>query len=132
MNGGAHGRGEEGDPAGEWAQRALPALFEEAFLRELSAEALEGEGEVPDPRALELPDDELVLSPRLVDRDRAARHDFDPAFRGERQGLSVLSEEDAAKLGRLVLEGEVDVSGAVPDEVGDLAADAHVLKGRVL
>ena len=66
-------RGDDGDARGEAGQRALARLVEEALGREAPLALLEHREDVALAGALEPLDDHLVLAPRRVDGDGAAR-----------------------------------------------------------
>jgi len=68
-------------------------------------------------------DIELKFAARLVDRRCRAHLDAQAILQSEAQELRLLSEQDTAYLGLLVLEQEVNVAGWCPRKVRDLAAD---------
>ncbi len=125
-DGGAGGRGDESDAAREKRERLLAGGVKEAFGFKAALELFEGELEGATAERLHGLDVNLIFAADFVDGDGAANGDFEAVFGTKLHAALLLLEEDAADLGALVLEGEIDVTGSGFAAVGDFALDGDV------
>ena len=103
---------------------------------ELRLELPELSCEVSFTRKLRGPRDELKLTSRLIERERAPKSHPSPVLEGGLGSPHVRTEHDPSKLRRLlfVVQGEIDVALLRTPYVGELTFDQHappvVLEGR--
>ena len=99
---------------------------EEAFGFEALFQLLEGELKRAEADGLDVLDVDLIFAAGFVDADRAAHGDVQAVLGAELDAALLLLEENAADLGAVVLEREVDVAGLGFAAVGNFAFDPDV------
>ena len=129
-DGRAGGRGHDADHAGEGGQRALARLLEETLGLEPALELLEGVLERADPLGLEQLDDQLIFAARGIEIEAAEGEHFHAVLGLEAHAPAAATEEHRAELCRLVLQGEIRMSGAGRAEIADLAFHPHRREGH--
>ena len=87
----------------------------------LVAKLPQGQFQGPDPRGLDLLDDQLVAAPRGVDVEVPAADDLQAVVQVEPQPGGRVPPDDGPQLGPVVLERQVAVARLRPREVRDLA-----------
>src|SRR5215467_5396887 len=126
----AHGRAarrsDKADAAGKKRQRLLARGVEEAFSFEPLFELIESKLERTEADRLDFLEVNLIFAALLVDTDGAAHGDLQTVFGAEFDAALLLLEEDAADLGAIVFQCEVDVAGLGFAAVGDFALDKDV------
>ena len=120
---GAARRGHHADALREPGQRALLRLGEDALGRELHLELLAGESLGARSRRLCEIGVELHLAVALVDAEPAANAQVEPGDDLELETLRVTPPHHRREHGPAVREREVEVPGARPRGLGDLALD---------
>ena len=109
--------------ARERRQRSFSFIGEEALVRELFSQLLEGGAQSALAGQFDVIDDGLKVAPRFVDREPASRQDGRPVGQSEADEAIARGEHHAAELGGVILEAEIPVSGCIGPEVGDFAFD---------
>jgi len=104
-------------------QHALQRVGEQALRFESAAELLEGQLKRTLATWLEASDDQLHVPARPVEADLGLGHDLEPILGIERNARQIASEENGPKLGTAILQHEVAMPGARPEEVADLTYD---------
>ena len=104
-------------------QRTLAFAGEQAFAGEFFLQCLEGQAQGAVAGRLDGIGDQLVVAASLEQRDLSAHLYRQPVAQGLAYAQGVLPEQRAADLRVAVLEGEADMSGGRPGEVGQLALD---------
>lgn len=117
------GRTDDTDAARMGGQRTLAFAGEQAFAGEFFLQCLEGQAQGAVAGRLDGIGDQLVVAASLEQRDLPAHLYRQPVAQGLAYAQGVLPEQRAADLRVAVLEGEVDMAGGRPGEVGQLALD---------
>src|SRR5437667_4301658 len=125
-NGGALWRSDDADAAGEKRQRFFARGVEESFGFEAFFQLLEGELQRALSNQVDFLDVNLIFAALLVDADRAAHGDLQAVFGAELDAALLLLEINAADLGAIVFQSEIDVAGLGCAAVGDFALHADV------
>jgi hypothetical protein len=116
-DGGPAGTSDEPDTMGEPRQRAFSQRIEIPFGEQFLLELPEGEFGCPDSLRLDVLNEELVFTARLVDGEPAAGKDFKPVFRIESHPQIESAKHDRPNLCSSIFESEVPVSGGGAREV---------------
>ncbi len=95
--------------------------IEQAFGRQLVFELVEGAAQGAVTGFFQMFDDELELAAALVQRDPSPRQHLHAIIRFEAQQLITHLEHGAAHLRLLVFEREIQMPGAGPGQIGQLA-----------
>ena len=119
--GGSCGGGDDGDAAGQEGQQLFASGVEEAFALELLLELLEAFLEAAKPGLQGDLGDELVAAVGFIHADVSEQEEFHACLDGEVLSGGVAGEEHAGQLAAGILEGEVDVAGALTPEIGDFS-----------
>ena len=109
-HGGAARRGDQADAVGEHGQRLFALGSKESFGFEAFLQLLEGELQRAEAYRLDILDVDLVFAACFIDADRAANGDVQAVLGAELDAALLLFEENAADLGAVVLEREVDMA----------------------
>src|SRR5690606_24238797 len=117
----ARGGGDDADALRHAWQRALALGGEQALGGEPGLELLEPASQRAFAGFLEMIDDELVFTARLIEADAPARLHVHAVLGRESDEAVALTEHGAAHLRGLVLEGEVPVPRGGAREIGELA-----------
>src|SRR5260370_18577084 len=122
-HGGATGRSNEGDAAGKDRQRLFARRVEEALGFEAFFQLIESKLQGAEADGLDLLDINLIFAALLIDTDGAAHGDLQAVLGAELDAALLLLEENAADLGAVVLQSEIDVARLGFAAVGDFALD---------
>ncbi len=117
------GRGHDADAPRQPRNVALARLVEQALLGEALLERLEGAAQRAGARLFEKLHDQLEIAALRVKADAPVGEHLHAVLGGEVDAPVVHAEHGAAHLAAVVLEGEINVAGARPREIGDLALD---------
>ena len=121
--------GDHADDGGRLRQGGLAGRVEEPLPRQFRLEAFQLGEECADSGRLEALDDDLIAGPRGIGRDPPGDDDLKPLLRLGFQPPHLPLPDDPVDGGLVVLEGEVDVTGSVSRDLGDLAPQAHMAEG---
>ncbi len=122
----AGGRADDTDAPGMSRKFALALGGEQAFGGEFLFQRLEGQPQRAIAGGFDGVGDQLVVAAPFEQRNLAAHPHGQAVAQGLAHPQGVLPEQRATHLGVAVLEGEVQVTGRGPREVGDLALDPHL------
>ncbi len=115
------GRGDDADAARQARQGALAFGREQAFALELFAQAGKGLVETAEAGAAQGLHVQLVVAARFEQGDQGLGLDLLAVLETPGNQLGTAAEHDAAHLGRLVLQREVDMAGRGAGQIGYLA-----------
>ena len=131
VDGGSGGRGDDADAVRKGRELLFMGGVEQALLKELLLELLEGDAQIPGPVGEQAGAVELIGPVAGIEADPAHGKDLHPVLRTEAEGGRAAPEQDAADRGFGILEGKIVVTGGVQLIVADLAPDADALQVRV-
>src|SRR2546426_177288 len=121
-------RSDDSDAAGEQRQRFFARGVEEAFGFEAFFQLLEGKLQRALPHQVDFLDVNLIFAALLVDADAAAHGDLQTVLGAELDAALLLLEVNAANLGAIIFQSEINVAGLRFAAVGDFALDGDVGK----
>jgi hypothetical protein len=122
LHGGARGRRDEADRCGHRGKRALALAIEQALGRQPLLERLEFPLQPPDAVLDHRADDELILSPRLVDADLAVHDHLQPVAQFHLLAQRIAAKQNRAELRARILQRKINMPARLRPEVRDLAA----------
>ncbi len=106
-------------------QFPLPLEREKALFIKLPLQFLKALLEAPLPARPDFRDLDLVLSARLIDRDRPAYQHGLPIGQRETDPARLALEHDRGQCGRRILEGEIEMARTGRAEIGDFTSDPY-------
>src|SRR5579871_535493 len=119
----ARRRGDQPDPSREARECALALGSEQPFGREPDLEPLELALQRTESGFLEMLNDQLVFTTRLVDAQPSTHQQLRPGARGKADQKVLGAEHGAAHLSVAILEREVPVAGGRLREIRELPLD---------
>ncbi len=125
-DGGPGDGGDQADSLGKNGKRLFVVGIEQALFLEFAFQFLERGLERAETLGQEVVDDDLVLAGAFVDADVAVDQHFQPVGQVKLHLAGGAAEHDGCQLGLGVFQGEIDMAGRRPTQVGDFALDPDI------
>lgn len=124
-NGGAAGRRNHCQAAGEKREGALEMGIEEAFGGQAIFQFLKGLGQGPQPQRFQIISEKLIFAPGFVDGELPPADDLEGIRRLLSQFSEITAEHDNPHLTLFVFKGKITMAGMRIPEVRDFPADPN-------